>query len=91
MYISMFEVLVLKNYLIFSEEAEVLAYDSTQAQDIERVRIKPAYGAHCGRQMSFLPDSILPLQVAEDIEYLKFEKGPWLEQDDVTFHHMRML
>jgi len=35
--------------------------------------------------------STLPLQVAEDIEYLKFEKGPWLEQDDVTFHHMRML
>lgn len=30
-------------------------------------------------------------RVAEDIEYLKFEKGPWLEQDDVTFHHMRML
>lgn len=30
-------------------------------------------------------------QVAEDIEYLKFEKGPWLEQDDVTYHHMRML
>uniref|UniRef100_A0A673KGH5 NADH dehydrogenase [ubiquinone] 1 alpha subcomplex subunit 10, mitochondrial n=1 Tax=Sinocyclocheilus rhinocerous TaxID=307959 RepID=A0A673KGH5_9TELE len=52
-------------YLIFSEEAEVLAYDATQAQDIERV--------------------------VEDIEYLKFEKGPWLEQDDVTFHHIRML
>ncbi|KAA8593047.1 hypothetical protein FQN60_018502 [Etheostoma spectabile] len=30
-------------------------------------------------------------QVAEDIDYLKFEKGPWLEQDDVTYHHMRML
>uniref|UniRef100_A0A672RCM3 NADH dehydrogenase [ubiquinone] 1 alpha subcomplex subunit 10, mitochondrial n=1 Tax=Sinocyclocheilus grahami TaxID=75366 RepID=A0A672RCM3_SINGR len=50
--------------LIFSEEAEVLAYNATQAQDIERV--------------------------VEDIDYLKFEKGPWLEQDDVTFHHMRM-
>ncbi|KAF5897256.1 NADH dehydrogenase [ubiquinone] 1 alpha subcomplex subunit 10, mitochondrial, partial [Clarias magur] len=48
-----------------SEEAEVLAYDTTQAQDIEKI--------------------------AEDIEYLKFEKGPWLEQDDVTFHHMRIL
>ncbi|XP_062861661.1 NADH dehydrogenase [ubiquinone] 1 alpha subcomplex subunit 10, mitochondrial [Trichomycterus rosablanca] len=48
-----------------SEEAEVLAYDSTQSQDIERI--------------------------AEDIEYLKFEKGPWLEQDDVTYHHMRIL
>lgn len=36
-------------------------------------------------------DSIFPFQVVEDIEYLKFEKGPWLEQDDVTFHHMRML
>ncbi|XP_017550559.1 NADH dehydrogenase [ubiquinone] 1 alpha subcomplex subunit 10, mitochondrial [Pygocentrus nattereri] len=48
-----------------SEESEVLAYDTTQAQDIERV--------------------------AEDIDYLKFEKGPWIEQDDVTFHHMRML
>ncbi|XP_068428742.1 NADH dehydrogenase [ubiquinone] 1 alpha subcomplex subunit 10, mitochondrial [Clinocottus analis] len=30
-------------------------------------------------------------RVAEDIEYLKFEKGPWLEQDDVSYHHMRML
>lgn len=48
-----------------SEASEVLAYDATQAQDVERV--------------------------AEDIEYLKFEKGPWLEQDDVTYHHMRML
>ncbi|KAM4608370.1 NADH dehydrogenase [ubiquinone] 1 alpha subcomplex subunit 10, mitochondrial [Polymixia lowei] len=48
-----------------TENAEVLAYDATQAQDIERV--------------------------AEDIEYLKFEKGPWLEQDDVTYHYMRML
>ncbi|KAK3568806.1 hypothetical protein QTP86_017400 [Hemibagrus guttatus] len=48
-----------------SEEAEVLAYDATQALDIEKI--------------------------AEDIEYLKFDKGPWLEQDDVTFHHMRIL
>uniref|UniRef100_UPI0037E9B2EB NADH dehydrogenase [ubiquinone] 1 alpha subcomplex subunit 10, mitochondrial n=1 Tax=Semicossyphus pulcher TaxID=241346 RepID=UPI0037E9B2EB len=30
-------------------------------------------------------------RVAEDIEYLKFEKGAWQEQDDVTYHHMRML
>ncbi|XP_075886967.1 NADH dehydrogenase [ubiquinone] 1 alpha subcomplex subunit 10, mitochondrial isoform X2 [Nelusetta ayraudi] len=29
-------------------------------------------------------------RVAEDVEYLKFNKGPWLEQDDVTYHHMRM-
>ncbi|KAL2081160.1 hypothetical protein ACEWY4_023013 [Coilia grayii] len=46
-----------------SEEAEVLAYDSTQAKDIEKI--------------------------VEDIEYLKFDKGPWKEQDDVTYHHMR--
>lgn len=48
-----------------SETSELLAYDATQAQDVERV--------------------------AEDIDYLKFEKGPWLDQDDVTYHHMRML
>lgn len=48
-----------------SETSEVLAYDATQAQDIDRV--------------------------AEDIEYLKFDKGPWLDQDDVSYHHMRML
>ncbi|XP_068602349.1 NADH dehydrogenase [ubiquinone] 1 alpha subcomplex subunit 10, mitochondrial isoform X2 [Brachionichthys hirsutus] len=30
-------------------------------------------------------------KVTEDFEYLPFEKGPWLEQDDVTYHHMRML
>ncbi|XP_056145697.1 NADH dehydrogenase [ubiquinone] 1 alpha subcomplex subunit 10, mitochondrial [Lampris incognitus] len=48
-----------------SESSELLVYDGTQAQDIEKV--------------------------ADDIEYLKFEKGPWLEQDDVTYHHMRIL
>uniref|UniRef100_A0A1A8G017 NADH dehydrogenase [ubiquinone] 1 alpha subcomplex subunit 10, mitochondrial n=1 Tax=Nothobranchius korthausae TaxID=1143690 RepID=A0A1A8G017_9TELE len=30
-------------------------------------------------------------RVAEDIEYLKFDKGPWVEQNDVSYHHMRML
>ncbi|KAM7406939.1 hypothetical protein PAMA_002916 [Pampus argenteus] len=48
-----------------SKTSELLVYNSSQAQDVDKV--------------------------AEDIEYLKFEKGPWLEQDDVTYHHMRML
>ncbi|XP_054643116.1 NADH dehydrogenase [ubiquinone] 1 alpha subcomplex subunit 10, mitochondrial isoform X2 [Dunckerocampus dactyliophorus] len=30
-------------------------------------------------------------RVVEDIEYLKFDKGPWLDQDDVSYHHMRIL
>ncbi|XP_037705356.1 NADH dehydrogenase [ubiquinone] 1 alpha subcomplex subunit 10, mitochondrial [Choloepus didactylus] len=30
-------------------------------------------------------------KVVEDIEYLKYDKGPWLKQDDRTFHHLRML
>ncbi|XP_041858416.1 NADH dehydrogenase [ubiquinone] 1 alpha subcomplex subunit 10, mitochondrial [Melanotaenia boesemani] len=47
------------------ETSELLAYDATQAQDVEKV--------------------------VEDIEYLKFDKGPWLDQDDITYHHMRML
>ncbi|XP_015250299.1 PREDICTED: NADH dehydrogenase [ubiquinone] 1 alpha subcomplex subunit 10, mitochondrial [Cyprinodon variegatus] len=55
-----------KSFLpMIRETSELLAYDATQAQDMERV--------------------------AEDIEYLQFEKGPWLEQDDVSYHHMRML
>ncbi|TFJ99157.1 NADH dehydrogenase [ubiquinone] 1 alpha subcomplex subunit 10, mitochondrial [Platysternon megacephalum] len=29
-------------------------------------------------------------KVIEDIEYVKFDKGPWLEQDDVSFHHLRL-
>ncbi|KAM5228813.1 NADH dehydrogenase [ubiquinone] 1 alpha subcomplex subunit 10, mitochondrial [Ctenodactylus gundi] len=29
-------------------------------------------------------------KVVEDIEYLKFDKGPWLQQDDRTFHNLRM-
>ncbi|XP_074685955.1 NADH dehydrogenase [ubiquinone] 1 alpha subcomplex subunit 10, mitochondrial [Strix aluco] len=29
-------------------------------------------------------------KVIEDIEYLKFDKGPWLEQDDVSYHHLRL-
>ncbi|OCT63713.1 hypothetical protein XELAEV_18044813mg [Xenopus laevis] len=28
--------------------------------------------------------------VVEDIEYLKFDKSPWTEQNDVTYHHLRM-
>ncbi|XP_008592379.1 PREDICTED: NADH dehydrogenase [ubiquinone] 1 alpha subcomplex subunit 10, mitochondrial, partial [Galeopterus variegatus] len=30
-------------------------------------------------------------KVIEDIERLKCDKGPWLKQDDRTFHHLRML
>lgn len=30
-------------------------------------------------------------QVVEDIENLKFEKGPWPEQDDISYHYMRIL
>ncbi|XP_017265613.1 NADH dehydrogenase [ubiquinone] 1 alpha subcomplex subunit 10, mitochondrial [Kryptolebias marmoratus] len=30
-------------------------------------------------------------KVTEDIENLKFEKGPWRDQGDVDFHHMRVL
>uniref|UniRef100_A0A3Q7RV81 NADH dehydrogenase [ubiquinone] 1 alpha subcomplex subunit 10, mitochondrial n=1 Tax=Callorhinus ursinus TaxID=34884 RepID=A0A3Q7RV81_CALUR len=30
-------------------------------------------------------------KVVEDIEYLKYDKGPWLKQDDRTLHHLRML
>lgn len=31
------------------------------------------------------------VQVVEDIEYLKFDKGPWLDQSDTSFYHLRML
>lgn len=31
------------------------------------------------------------VQVVEDIEYLEFDKGPWLDQSDSTFYHLRML
>lgn len=30
-------------------------------------------------------------KVVEDIEYLKYDKGPWLSQDDRTLHNLRML
>ncbi|XP_061449202.1 NADH dehydrogenase [ubiquinone] 1 alpha subcomplex subunit 10, mitochondrial [Rhineura floridana] len=30
-------------------------------------------------------------KVIEDIEFLKFDKGPWLGQDDVSFHYLRIL
>ncbi|KAM9304949.1 NADH dehydrogenase [ubiquinone] 1 alpha subcomplex subunit 10, mitochondrial [Gastrophryne carolinensis] len=30
-------------------------------------------------------------RVAEDLEYVEITKGPWLEQNDVAFHHLRML
>ncbi|XP_013913892.1 PREDICTED: NADH dehydrogenase [ubiquinone] 1 alpha subcomplex subunit 10, mitochondrial [Thamnophis sirtalis] len=28
-------------------------------------------------------------RIIEDIEMLKFNKGPWLEQDDITLHYLR--
>lgn len=37
------------------------------------------------------PHLVSPVQVVEDIEYLKYDKGPWLEQDDLRFHNLRML
>uniref|UniRef100_A0A452U2T3 NADH dehydrogenase [ubiquinone] 1 alpha subcomplex subunit 10, mitochondrial n=1 Tax=Ursus maritimus TaxID=29073 RepID=A0A452U2T3_URSMA len=30
-------------------------------------------------------------KVVEDIEYLEYNKGPWLKQNDRTLHHLRML
>ncbi|XP_068959201.1 NADH dehydrogenase [ubiquinone] 1 alpha subcomplex subunit 10, mitochondrial isoform X1 [Petaurus breviceps papuanus] len=30
-------------------------------------------------------------KVLEDIDYVKFDKGPWLEQNDRSLHHLRML
>ncbi|XP_063501920.1 NADH dehydrogenase [ubiquinone] 1 alpha subcomplex subunit 10, mitochondrial isoform X10 [Symphalangus syndactylus] len=30
-------------------------------------------------------------KVVEDIEYLRFEKGPWLKQDNRTLYHLRLL
>ena len=30
-------------------------------------------------------------QVVEDIEYLKYDKGPWLDQNDRKLHKLRML
>ncbi|XP_072542610.1 NADH dehydrogenase [ubiquinone] 1 alpha subcomplex subunit 10, mitochondrial [Salminus brasiliensis] len=50
---------------VISGEAEVLAYDTTQAQNIEKI--------------------------LEDIDCLKFEKSPWLDMDDISYHHMRVL
>lgn len=55
-----------KSYLpTASEDSELLAYDVTQSQDIEKV--------------------------VEDIGNLTFEKGPWVDQDDVSYHHLRIL
>uniref|UniRef100_C1C3J0 NADH dehydrogenase [ubiquinone] 1 alpha subcomplex subunit 10, mitochondrial n=1 Tax=Aquarana catesbeiana TaxID=8400 RepID=C1C3J0_AQUCT len=36
-------------------------------------------------------DALNVEQVAEDLEYVKITKGPWLEQTDVSFHHLRLL
>lgn len=48
------------------------------------------WSSGCG--VSWCPDYLgVCLQVVENIEDLKFEKGPWVEQDDVSYHHMRML
>ncbi|KAL6075554.1 hypothetical protein STEG23_011497 [Scotinomys teguina] len=29
-------------------------------------------------------------KVVEDIEYINYNKGPWLKQDDLSFHYLRM-
>lgn len=58
-----------------------------------------SYGLYCIKMLSHLISKMglcielelsLP-QVVEDIEYLKYNKGPWLEQSDRTLHHLRML
>ncbi|XP_068101407.1 NADH dehydrogenase [ubiquinone] 1 alpha subcomplex subunit 10, mitochondrial [Hyperolius riggenbachi] len=36
-------------------------------------------------------DEIKTEQIAEDLEYVKITNGPWLDQDDVSFHYLRML
>lgn len=89
----------------FSETSELLAYDAAQAQNVEKVRRRchlfwmlfsppPAsleiyFPISADRRLTL--HFVCRPQVAEDIEYLKFDKGPWLEQDDVTYHHMRIL
>ncbi|XP_007230092.3 NADH dehydrogenase [ubiquinone] 1 alpha subcomplex subunit 10, mitochondrial [Astyanax mexicanus] len=65
-YLKSIETSYKKNFLPqISKDSELLVYDTTQAQDIEKI--------------------------LEDIDYLKFDKGPWVDQDDNSFHHMRML
>ncbi|KAM5153338.1 NADH dehydrogenase [ubiquinone] 1 alpha subcomplex subunit 10, mitochondrial [Mantella aurantiaca] len=36
-------------------------------------------------------DALNMEQIAEEIEYIKITKGPWLEQNDVTYHNLRIL
>ncbi|XP_037380190.1 NADH dehydrogenase [ubiquinone] 1 alpha subcomplex subunit 10, mitochondrial isoform X2 [Talpa occidentalis] len=63
-------------------------------QDIERA-YKTAFLPEMSEKCEVLQYSWREAQdavkVAEDIDYLKHDKGPWLEQDDRTLHRLRML
>ncbi|KAG8508294.1 NADH dehydrogenase [ubiquinone] 1 alpha subcomplex subunit 10, mitochondrial [Galemys pyrenaicus] len=73
-----------------SEKCEVLQYSWRDAQDAE----KRASGCSPSLPVRLLRAALTaasPFQVTEDIEYLRHDKGPWLEQDDRTLHRLRML
>ncbi|XP_059559756.1 NADH dehydrogenase [ubiquinone] 1 alpha subcomplex subunit 10, mitochondrial isoform X1 [Myotis daubentonii] len=67
---------------------------SAYLQDIENA-YKKTFLPEMSEKCEVLQYSVKEAQdaekVVEDIEYLKFDKGPWLDQSDTSFYHLRML
>ncbi|XP_012371488.1 NADH dehydrogenase [ubiquinone] 1 alpha subcomplex subunit 10, mitochondrial [Octodon degus] len=67
---------------------------SAYLQDIENAYKKtflPEMSEKCEVLIYSARDIRDAVKVVEDIEYLKYDKGPWLKQDDHSLHKLRML
>uniref|UniRef100_A0A2K6PBP6 NADH dehydrogenase [ubiquinone] 1 alpha subcomplex subunit 10, mitochondrial n=1 Tax=Rhinopithecus roxellana TaxID=61622 RepID=A0A2K6PBP6_RHIRO len=75
-------------------EPHEMKITSAYLQDIENAYKKtflPEMSEKCEILQYSAREAEDSTRVVEDIEYLKFEKGPWLQQDDRSLHHLRLL
>ncbi|XP_006998460.1 NADH dehydrogenase [ubiquinone] 1 alpha subcomplex subunit 10, mitochondrial isoform X2 [Peromyscus maniculatus bairdii] len=66
---------------------------SAYLQDIENAYkniFLPEMSKQCEVLVYSTWESENSIKVVEDIEYLKYNKGPWLEQTDISFHYLRL-
>lgn len=76
------------------EEPHEMKITAAYLQDIENAYKKtflPEMSEKCEVLQYSAREAEDAEKVVEDIEYLKCDKGPWPDQDDRTFHRLRML
>uniref|UniRef100_A0A8C8UDL4 NADH dehydrogenase [ubiquinone] 1 alpha subcomplex subunit 10, mitochondrial n=1 Tax=Peromyscus maniculatus bairdii TaxID=230844 RepID=A0A8C8UDL4_PERMB len=70
-------------------DAHEMMIISAYLQDIENADkhiFLPEMSEHCEVLVYSTWESESSIKVVEDIEYLKYNKGPWLKQSDISFH-----